>query len=96
MLKKLQKVTSAIQKVSAPGANIELIEELIQAEDTDAVNAILEENTDEITDEFMQFMMNLLNQTQQQAGQEATAQKLHEVYRQALRFTMKRNMEKEA
>lgn len=95
MLKKLQKVTSAIQKVSAPGANIELIEELIRAESPDAVNAVLEENADEINDEFMQFMMNLLNQTQQQTGQEATAQKLHEVYRQALRFTMKRNLEKE-
>lgn len=95
-LEKLQKVAGAIQKVSAPGANFELIEALIQAEDEDAVNAILEENADEITDEFMQFLMNLLNQTQGQEGREATAEKLQQVYRQALRFSMKRNLEAEA
>ena len=95
-LEKLQQVAGAIQKVSAPGANIELIQDLIQAEDQDAINAILDENADEITDEFMQFLMNLLNQTQQQEGREVTAEKLQQVYRQALRFSMKRNLEKEA
>ena len=96
-LAKLQNVASAIQKVSTPGANIELIQDLIQAEDDDdAINAILDENVDELTDEFMQFLMNLLNQTQQQKGQEATAEKLQQIYRKALRFTMKRNLEKEA
>ena len=94
-LAQLQKIAGVIQKVSAPGANIELIEDLIQAEDEAAVNAILEENCDEVTDEFMQFLMNLLNQTQQQQGREATAEKLQQVYRQALRFSMKRNLEAE-
>jgi len=95
-LEKLQAVAGAIQKVSAPGANIELIEALIQAEDEDGINTILNENADEITDEFMQFMMNLLNQTQQEEGRQATADKLHQVYRQALKFSMKRNLEQEA
>jgi len=95
-LAKLQKVAGTIQKISAPGANIELIEQLIQAEDEQAVNAILNENADEITDEFMQFLMNLLNQTQGQESQKATAEKLQQIYRLALRFTMKRNLEKEA
>jgi hypothetical protein len=96
MLAKLQKVASAIQKVSAPGANIELIEALIQAEDEAAIKAILEENADEITDDFMQFLMNLMNQTQQQQGREAAAEKLQQVYRQALKFSMKRNLESAA
>lgn len=95
-LEKLQKVAGAIQKVSAPGANIELIEALIQAEDQDAINEILDENAEEITDEFMQFLMNLLNQTQQQEGRAATAQRLQQIYRQALRFSMKRNLEQGA
>jgi len=95
-LEKLQKVAATIQKVSAPGANIELIETLIQSENEQAINDILEEHADEITDEFMQFMMNLLNQTQQQEGRDVTAEKLHQVYRQALRFSMKRNLEAEA
>ena len=95
-LAKLQKVAGAIQKVSAPGANIELIEALIRAEDKDAINSILDDNADELTDEFMQFLMNLLNQTQEQKGQEATAEKLQQIYRQALRFTMKRNLAKES
>jgi hypothetical protein len=96
LLKKLQKITNTIQKISAPGANIELIEDLIQAEDEETVNQILADNADEITDDFMQFLMNLMNQTQQQQGREATAEKLQQIYRQALRFTMKRNLEKEA
>ena len=91
-LEKLQKVASTIQKISAPGANIELIEALIEAENEVAVNAILEANPDEITDEFMQFLMNLLNQTQGQQGTEKTAEKLQQVYRQVLRFSMKRNL----
>jgi len=95
-LKKLQEVASTIQKVSAPGANIELIEALIQAEGEAAIDAILNEHADEVSDEFMQFLMNLLNQTQQQEGQQATAEKLQQIYRQALRFSMKRNLEKEA
>ena len=92
-LEKLQRVASTIQKVSAPGANIELIEALIQAEDDEAIRAILDENGDEITDEFTQFLSNLLNQTQQQEGREATAEKLQKIYRQVLRYTMKRNLE---
>jgi hypothetical protein len=94
-LDKLQKVAKVIQRVSAPGANIELIEALIQAENAEAMTAILEENADEIDDDFMQFLMSLLNQTQQQEGQEATAEKLQQIYRMALRFSMKRNLEKE-
>lgn len=95
-LKKLQAVTGVIQKVSAPGANIELIEALIQADNDAAINQILSENADEITDEFMQFLLNLMNQTSQQAGNEPTSERLKQVYRQALRFSMKRNLEKEA
>lgn len=96
VLEKLQKVASTIQKVTAPGANIELIESLIQAEDEEAINVILEANADEVTDDFMQFLLNLLNQTQQQEGREATAQKLQQIYRQALRFSMQRNLRSEA
>lgn len=92
-LMQLQKVAGAIQKVSAPGANIELIEELIQAENEEEIISILDDNSDEITDEFVQFLMNLLNQTQQQEGRDATAQKLQQIYRHALRFSMKRNLE---
>ncbi|MDY6873335.1 MAG: CpXC domain-containing protein [Chloroflexota bacterium] len=95
-LKKLQAVTGAIQKVSAPGANVELIEALIQAEDEAGMNQILDENADEVTDEFMQFLLNLMNQTSQQDANEATAEKLQQVYRQALRFSMKRNLDKES
>jgi hypothetical protein len=94
LLEKLQNVASAIQKVSAPGANIQLIEKLIQAEEDDAIQSILDENADEITDEFSQFLYSLLSQTQTYEGREETAEKLQRVYRQVLRFTMKRNLEK--
>jgi hypothetical protein len=94
LLDKLDQITQTIQKVSSPGANFELIEALIKAEDKDAMQAILEENADEITDEFTQYLTQLLGQTQNE-GQEATAKKLQEVYGAVLRFTMKRNLSKE-
>jgi DNA-directed RNA polymerase subunit RPC12/RpoP len=96
VLGKLQKIANTIQKVSAPGANIELIEALVQAEGEEAINAVLEENADEINDEFMQFLSNLVNQTQQQEGREATAEKLQQIYRLALRYSMKRNLDSES
>ncbi len=95
-LEKLQKVANTIQKISAPGANIELIEALVQAEGEEAINAVLAENSDEVNDEFMQFLLNLVNQTQQQEDREATAEKLQQVYRLALRFSMKRNLASES
>ena len=55
-LEKLQKVAATIQKVSAPGANIELIETLIQAENESAIDDILKGHADEITDEFIQYI----------------------------------------
>jgi len=96
LLKKLQSVAGAIQKVSAPGANIQLIEDLIQAEDDEAIRRILDENANELTDEFTQFLYSLLNQMQSQQGQEVTVAKLQQIYRQVLRFTMKKNLEKTA
>ncbi len=93
LLEKLQQVASVIQKVSAPGANIELIEKLIQAEDEQAVKSLLDDNSDAVTDEFVQFLLNLANQTQQQQGREAMAEKLQQVYRLALRYSMKKNLE---
>ena len=95
-LEKLQEVAATIQKVSAPGANIELIETLIQAENEKAIDDILAENADEITDEFIQFLQNLLNQTQQQENNQIAMEKLQQVHRQVLRFSMKRNLESEA
>jgi hypothetical protein len=92
-LAKLEQITQTIQKISSQGANFELIEALIKAEDKTAMQAILEENADDITDEFMQYLTELLGQTQKE-GQEATAQKLQEVYGAVLRFTMKRNLSK--
>ena len=48
----------------------------------------------EITDEFSQFLYSLLSQTQAQEGRQDMVEKLQQVYRQVLRFTMKRNLEK--
>ena len=96
LLEKLQMVAGTIQKISAPGANIELIEALIQAEDNQAMHAILEEHSEEITDDFAQFLYSLVNQTQGQEGRHAAAEKLQQVYRQVLRYSMKKNLESPA
>lgn len=90
---KLQKVVEVIQSASAPPAEIALAEELMGSETEDQRRLIMEAHANEITPEFLQMLSSLLAQLEQQ-GQPEMAQRLQEVYRSALRFSMQTNMRK--
>ncbi|NLG97588.1 MAG: hypothetical protein GX491_09535 [Chloroflexi bacterium] len=92
-LAKLQKVVEVIQSASAPPAEIALAEELMGSETEDQRRQIMEAHADQITPEFLQMLGSLLAQLEQQ-GQPEMAQRLQEVYRSALRFSMETNMKK--
>jgi len=91
---KLQQIAKTIQKASASSAHIELIEALIQAPDETAMSTILENHKDDINDEFLQFLTGLITQFKTQKNQPETNQRLKDVYRSVLRFSMQQNMHK--
>jgi hypothetical protein len=92
-LAKLQKIVSVLQQASAPPAEIALAEELMGAEDEAGRRAIMEEHAGEITPEFLQMLTSLVAQLEQQQQPEMS-QRLQEVYRSALRFSMQSNLKK--
>ncbi|HSK88922.1 MAG TPA: CpXC domain-containing protein [Anaerolineales bacterium] len=92
-LKKLQQVVNVLQRASAPPPEIALAEELMGAENEAARREILETNADRINSEFIQMLSTLIGQMEQQGEAEMT-QRLQEVYRSALRFSMEANLRK--
>jgi hypothetical protein len=92
---RLQKVIEVIQEASAASQppEVALAEELMGAETETDRRAIMEANADKITPEFLQVLTSLMNQLEQQ-GQNDLGQRLQEVYRSALRFSMQANLKK--
>ena len=92
-LSKLQEVVEIIQSASAPPPEIALVEELMGAEDETGRSEILQQHAEQITDEFLQMINTLINQMEGQ-NQAEMVQRLQEVYRSALRFSMQANLKK--
>jgi hypothetical protein len=90
---KLQKVVEVLQEASAPQAEIALVEQLMGLEEESERQQFLQENAEAITPEFLQILTNLMSQVEQQ-GQAELSQRLQEVYRSALRFSMQSNLKK--
>ena len=92
-MNKLEKVVGVLQQASTPSAEIALAEELMGAEDETQRTEIMQAHADEITPEFLQVLSSLVAQMEQQQQTEM-AQRLQQVYRSALRFSMKANIKK--
>lgn len=91
-IEKLQKIGAILQKLTAPPKEVEVIENLLKAEGESAKQAVLEQNADQITPDFLSFFANLIVQAQSQQQPEATLNKLQEAYKTALRFSMMSNL----
>jgi hypothetical protein len=91
-LEKLEKMVQVLQQVSAP-PGYQLIEELLEAPDEQARSQILEANQDQITPEFMDTLIGVVNQVQSGEDREM-AERIRGVHRQVLRFSMQANMKK--
>lgn len=89
---KLQAIISMIQQISTPPAEIGLIETMLDAPNETELRKIFEENREDLTPEFMQFLNGLINQAQTQKQEPEIVNKLQQVYRLALRFTMEANL----
>ncbi len=94
---KLQKMVQVLQAASAQPPEIEFIEQLIQAPDNVSVEKMLAENDLMINDQFIEALSGLVAQMDAQSGQgnpeaKAVADKLGEVYKIALKYSMKKNL----
>lgn len=93
---KLQKVMEVLQEASAPPPEVAFIETLLEAPDEAAMLKLLDENAAMVNEELMSALTGLMAQVEQAgAGNpeaQALGQKLEQVYKVALRFSMKKNM----
>jgi hypothetical protein len=91
-IQKLGQVVQVIQQASAPPPEIEMIEELMEVEDDKARQEWLENNREKVTPEFVDTLTNLVGQSGDGRDKEL-AERLQEVYRSVLRFSMKSNLQ---
>jgi hypothetical protein len=93
---KLQKMVQVLQAASAPPPEIQFIEQLIQAPDEAAIETMLTENEAMVNPQFVEALSGLLAQIEAQgdANPEAKAMgaKLDQVYKIALKHSMKKNL----
>lgn len=89
---KLQALAKAIQEATAPPPEVELLNQLVSAETEEQRMAILKENAEMITPQFLEVFNSVLAQGEQQPEEIRT--RLEEAYRTALRFNMAQNLSK--
>jgi hypothetical protein len=91
---KLQKMIQVLQSASTP-PEIAFIEQLIQLPDAAAVEAALTQNDAMVTQQLLDTLAGLTGQMESQGDNpeaKAMGQKLSEVYKVALKYSMKKNM----
>jgi cysteinyl-tRNA synthetase len=92
-LRKLSQIISVIQSADSSSAHIEFIEALLEEENADNRAKMLEESSELVDDEFMQTLGSLVGQMEQQGDQSEMLDRLKDLNREILRFTMKRNLQ---
>jgi hypothetical protein len=90
-LGKLQQVVNVLQQASAPPPEISLIEELLEVPDEIARRQWLEAHRQDLSPQFMDTLTSLMAQSQSSEDKEL-AERLQNVYRSALRFSMEANL----
>ncbi|MDP1714756.1 MAG: CpXC domain-containing protein [Anaerolineales bacterium] len=92
---KLQKMVQVLQAASAPTPEVAFIEQLLQAPDKAGIEKMLSENDALINQQFMEALSGLVAQMEAQGDNpeaKAMAGKLSEIYKVALKYSMKKNM----
>ena len=95
---KLQQIVAVLQQASAPPPELALLEELLDAPDEAALNKMLELHSEEITPELSSIIANILARSEEQAGDKPqgedaqTIDKLRNLYKVVLKFSMKKSM----
>lgn len=91
-LQKLVTIVSVLRSASSSGAVWQVIEEMLQLESHEEREKVLEAAGDAINDEFSQTLASLISQVEEQGSQAELLEKLKEINREVLRFSMRRNL----
>lgn len=91
-LEKIQKLTSIIEKESAPPPELDLIQKLVDAKDEAERHQIIEENGAMITDELLQALNSIIAEGQSRKESPELIHVLESIYKEALRFSMEKKL----
>ncbi|MBI5954259.1 MAG: hypothetical protein HY865_21595 [Chloroflexi bacterium] len=93
---KLQKMMQVLQEASAPPPEVAFIEQLLQAPDDAGIEQMLKENDAMVNQQFLEALSGLGAQMEAQGGDnpeaKAMGQRLGEVYKVVLKYSMRKNM----
>lgn len=90
-LERIQDMVEVLQQASAAPPEVQLIEELLEAENDEVRRQILNDHSDEITPEFLSTLASITAQVSGGEDKE-TEERLKRLNRMALRFSMERNL----
>lgn len=90
-LEKLKQIVEIIEKASVPSEEAQLLEKLLEAESESEQRQILEENAEKITPELLNSIINLVYQLQE-GENKALGERVNEIYKAMLRFSMERSL----
>lgn len=93
---KLQKMAQVLQAASAPPPEVAFIEQLIQASDDAAIEKMLADNDAMVNQQFVDALSGLAAQMESQGDNpeaKMMGEKLAQVYKVALKYSMRKNME---
>jgi hypothetical protein len=98
LMPKLQQVVAVLQQASTPPPELALLEEMLDAPDEIAVNALVEKHAAEITPDFSSIVASVISRTEEQAKGKSSGEetklldKLQMIYRAVLKNSMKTNL----
>lgn len=90
---KLNQIEELIRQASAQPAEIEFLEELLEAKDEVTRQELLENNQEKITQEFFQMLSGLMTQVVDSGQDPELVGKVKAINRQVLRFSMQSNLQ---
>lgn len=91
-ISKLERIMIVVEKATEPPAEFKLIQELINTNNEEELQNKLQERASEITPEFLELFNNIIVQSEGKNSEEKVLDKIKEVYRSVLRFSMMKNI----
>lgn len=93
-LKKLVTIVSVLQAANKSSLAIDLIDTLLDAPDADAREAVYAKSANLIDQDFLQMLGGLISQIETAGNQPEVLAKLKEINREAMRFSMTKNLKR--
>ena len=88
-LNKLDQLMGVIEKYSAPLRQIKLLETMLEIEDETALDKLIEDHQDELTDDFISLLNNVIAEYEKSAKDVNLLNKLKLIYKKVLRMSMR-------